>query len=79
MTQVHRAREGDAVRGYSLRTERYRYTMWDQGREGEELYDYSADARELRNLAKEESGNALKLQLKQRLESIVASRQAART
>ncbi|MCC6590053.1 MAG: sulfatase [Bryobacterales bacterium] len=79
VTQVHRAREGGAVRGYSVRTERYRYTMWDQGREGEELYDYSADARELRNLAKEESANAVKAQLKQRLQSIIASRQAART
>lgn len=37
--------------GYSLRTPRYRYTEWDEGREGRELYDHDADPRELTNLA----------------------------
>jgi uncharacterized sulfatase len=37
--------------GYSVRTERWRYTQWDEGRKGEELYDYQADPGELRNLA----------------------------
>jgi iduronate 2-sulfatase len=76
VTQVHRNRPPDGVRGYSLRTERYRYTMWDNGREGEELYDYSKDPRELKNLAGAEREAALKRTLKSRLESIVASRQA---
>lgn len=31
-----------------MRTERYRYTMWDNGKEGEELYDYTTDPRELK-------------------------------
>jgi arylsulfatase A-like enzyme len=37
--------------GYSLRTPRWRYTEWDEGRKGRELYDHDADPRELTNLA----------------------------
>ena len=37
--------------GYSLRTPRWRYTEWDEGHEGRELYDHGADPRELTNLA----------------------------
>jgi uncharacterized sulfatase len=76
VTQVHRARDGRIVRGYSLRTERHRYTMWDQGREGEELYDYSVDPRELKNVAAAAPSAGLKKRLRTRLDAIVASRQA---
>ncbi|MCB1203686.1 MAG: sulfatase-like hydrolase/transferase, partial [Verrucomicrobiae bacterium] len=38
--------------GYSLRTNRWRYTEWDEGREGAELYDHENDPGELVNLAK---------------------------
>jgi uncharacterized sulfatase len=37
--------------GYTLRTERWRYTEWDGGQAGVELYDHDADPRELKNLA----------------------------
>lgn len=37
--------------GYSLRTERWRYTEWDEGGQGRELYDHDADPGELANLA----------------------------
>lgn len=37
--------------GYSLRTPRWRYTEWDEGRQGRELYDHQNDPRELTNLA----------------------------
>ncbi len=37
--------------GYSLRTDRWRYTEWDGGKEGRELYDHAQDFRELTNLA----------------------------
>ncbi len=38
--------------GYSLRTERYRYTEWGpDGRDGAELYDHQSDPAELRNIA----------------------------
>jgi len=39
------------VAGYSVRTERWRHTEWDDGRQGEELYDHERDPGEYRNLA----------------------------
>jgi iduronate 2-sulfatase len=41
---------GERFFGYSLRTPRWRYTEWDEGRKGRELYDHDADPRELTNL-----------------------------
>lgn len=46
-TQVWRA----GFPGYSVRTERWRYTEWDNGKRGVELYDYENDPNETRNLA----------------------------
>ncbi|MBX3420968.1 MAG: sulfatase [Pirellulaceae bacterium] len=37
--------------GYSLRTERWRLTLWDDGQHGRELYDHQRDPRELHNVA----------------------------
>ena len=37
--------------GHSVRTERYRYTEWDFGKLGQELYDHDTDPQELHNLA----------------------------
>ena len=37
--------------GYSIRTERYRYTEWLEGRAGRELYDHQNDPSEVHNLA----------------------------
>ncbi len=37
--------------GYSLRTPRWRYTEWDEGKQGRELYDHDGDPKELTNLA----------------------------
>jgi iduronate 2-sulfatase len=39
--------------GRSVRSERWRYTEWDGGADGVELYDHDADPRELKNLAAE--------------------------
>jgi iduronate 2-sulfatase len=44
---------GGPFSGYSLRTSRWRYTEWDEGRRGRELYDHQTDPRELSNLAEE--------------------------
>ena len=37
--------------GHSIRTERFRYTEWDEGRGGQQLYDHNTDPHELNNLA----------------------------
>lgn len=37
--------------GRSVRTDRWRYTEWDEGRKGVELYDHESDPAELENLA----------------------------
>jgi uncharacterized sulfatase len=49
-TQVRRNNNFD---GRTVRTERYRYTEWDSGKKGVELYDHDTDPRELTNLAKD--------------------------
>jgi uncharacterized sulfatase len=46
-TQVQRG----GFPGYSVRTERWRYTVWDDGAKGHELYDHEKDPQELHNLA----------------------------
>ncbi len=73
VTQVHPP-AAPQVRGYSIRTERYRYTFWNEGAKGEEMYDYAKDPRELHNLASDTSIAPLKQTLRARLESITAAR-----
>jgi len=53
LTQVRRGGgiTAEGFQGYSIRTERYRYTEWDGGRRGAQLYDHQADPHELHNLA----------------------------
>ncbi len=46
-TQVWR----NGFSGHSVRTERWRYTEWDGGARGRELYDHGSDPQELHNLA----------------------------
>lgn len=41
----------EGVNGRSVRTERYRYTEWDRGAAGVELYDHQSDPNEWHNLA----------------------------
>jgi uncharacterized sulfatase len=74
VTQVQRQRQKATLMGYSIRTMRYRYTMWDEGREGEELYDYDADPRELKNLAEEAGARRIKTELRKQLDGVIAAR-----
>jgi iduronate 2-sulfatase len=37
--------------GYSVRTSRWRYTLWDNGEKGEQLFDLNADPKEMKNVA----------------------------
>lgn len=68
-----RRQERGAFMGYSLRTQRWRYTQWDEGREGEELYDHDADPGEQNNLAADPAYSELIQQLSMQLRSAVAS------
>ena len=47
-TQVQR---NGGFSGHSVRTPRWRYTEWEDGERGAELYDHDADPGELKNLA----------------------------
>jgi uncharacterized sulfatase len=53
ITQQVRDEGGQMIMGYSVRTERWRYTEWDRGAAGTELYDHGADPHEWQNLAKD--------------------------
>jgi uncharacterized sulfatase len=51
-TQTQRGkRDGEWIFGRSVRTDRWRYTEWDSGKAGIELYDHDADPHEYTNLA----------------------------
>jgi len=53
ITQQVRNDHGTRIMGYSVRTERWRYTEWDGGKLGVELYDHVEDPHEWHNIAKE--------------------------
>ena len=71
---MRRARDGEGIAGYSIRNERYRYTMWGDGKHGEELYDYEVDPREMKNRATDDSMRATKEKLRGQLLQILAGR-----
>jgi uncharacterized sulfatase len=58
--------------GYSLRTDRYRYTEWDGGARGVELYDQQADPLEYANLAKDPQHAETVKQLSAKLKELTA-------
>ena len=77
ITQVVRRRRIDGQAqpffGYSLRTPRYRYTEWDGGEKGRELYDHHRDAKELTNLAEDPAHAEMVATLSATLHEAVAS------
>jgi uncharacterized sulfatase len=52
-SQVTRMQKQKQIMGYSVHTERFRYTEWDFGKAGVELYDEQADPDEFHNLAED--------------------------
>ena len=59
LTQVQRGK----MAGYSIRTERWRYTEWDNAKAGVELYDHAIDPHEWNDLARDEAHAATIKQL----------------
>lgn len=53
LSQVTRGAKGVTTFGFTLRTPRWRYTEWDEGNRGRELYDHDADPLEQTNLAED--------------------------
>jgi iduronate 2-sulfatase len=66
------AEKATPLMGYSFRTPRWRYTEWDEGHAGRELYDHEADPRELTNIAEAAAHAADVAELSERLREAVA-------
>lgn len=76
ISQMQRRARERSVMGYSLRTGRYRYTEWEFGAEGSELYDYQKDPREVHNIAADPSTASIRSQLQEQLRSAIRKRGA---
>jgi uncharacterized sulfatase len=70
-TQIQRGTDetpaGPKLMGRSVRTERWRYTEWADGKQGRELYDHDNDPHELTNLADDSKHAETAAELKQLL------------
>ncbi len=66
-TQVMRGGAKDAFMGYTVRTEQWRYTEWDDGKRGVQLYDELKDPDELRNLASDPDHKKIVAEMQQLL------------
>jgi uncharacterized sulfatase len=69
-TQVRRGASGKFFMGYSVRTERWRYTEWDGGAQGVELYDEQGDPDELHNIADDPGRRDVIVDMKRLLQSV---------
>lgn len=57
--------------GYSIRTERWRYTEWLEGKAGRELYDHSQDSGEVTNLAQDPAYKETVAKLSKQLQAYI--------
>jgi uncharacterized sulfatase len=58
--------------GYSIRTERYRFTQWDGGKKGEQLFDMLNDPGETKNIVDSPENAAIVDQLRAKLQDYAA-------
>jgi iduronate 2-sulfatase len=67
LTQVTRGGAQDRFMGYSVRTEKWRYIEWDEGKRGLQLYNELDDPDELRNLAEDPKHEKIVAEMRQLL------------
>jgi uncharacterized sulfatase len=68
ITQIVRPGDGRPVMGRSVRTKQWRYTEWDGGTAGAELYDHVRDPQEFTNLAARPEYAATRAELRKMFE-----------
>ena len=68
ITQVLRPGNGKPVMGRSIRTANWRYTQWNAGAAGSELYDHRVDPYEFTNLADRQEYQPVIAELLEQLE-----------
>ncbi len=73
LTQVRRGTGDATFMGYSVRTDRWRYTEWGDGTRGVELYDEVADPAEMQNLASDPKHKTTVTEMQQLLRRMQAS------
>jgi uncharacterized sulfatase len=70
LTQVTRGGAENRFMGYSVRTEKWRYIEWDDGKRGEQLYNEDEDPGELRNLAGDSTHEKVVAEMRQLLRTM---------
>jgi uncharacterized sulfatase len=74
LTQTTRMQNKQRIFGYSLRTERYRYTEWgESGQAGIELYDHELDPREHTNFADSKDHAQIRADLARQLKEVITN------
>lgn len=73
LSQVTRGPVSNRRHGYSIRTQRWRYTRWNNGDNGHELYDHSGDSAEQANLADSPDHKAIVTKLNTLLDEAIPS------
>jgi uncharacterized sulfatase len=73
--RVGKGKNARTIMGYSVRTERWRYTEWDGGKLGSELYDHDQDPHEETNLADDKAHAGVVAEMRELLGRITANRE----